>query len=104
TDEEGDKVIKGYNKLAELAEEKGMKVSLHHHMGTGIQTPEEIDRFMESTKDNVYLLFDTGHIYFSEGSQEAVDSLIDKYIDRIAHIHLKDVRRGVMERVKDERW
>lgn len=104
TDEEWDKVIKGYNKLAELAEEKGMKVSLHHHMGTGIQTPEEIDRFMESTKDNVYLLFDTGHIYFSEGSQEAVDSLIDKYIDRIAHIHLKDVRRGVMERVKDERW
>lgn len=104
TDEEWDKVIKGYNKLAELAEEKGMKVSLHHHMGTGIQTPEEIDRFMESTKDNVYLLFDTGHIYFSEGSQEAVDSLIDKYIDRIAHIHLKDVRRGVMEKVKAERW
>lgn len=104
TDEEWDKVIKGYNKLAELAEEKGMKVSLHHHMGTGIQTPEEIDRFMESTKDNVYLLFDTGHIYFSEGSQEAVDKLIDKYIDRIAHIHLKDVRRKVMERVKAERW
>lgn len=104
TDEEWDKVIKGYNKLAELAEEKGMKVSLHHHMGTGIQTPEEIDRFMESTKDNVYLLFDTGHIYFSEGSQEAVDKLIDKYIDRIAHIHLKDVRRGVMEKVKAERW
>lgn len=104
TDEEWDKVIKGYNKLAELAEEKGMKVSLHHHMGTGIQTPEEIDRFMESTKDNVYLLFDTGHIYFSEGTQEAVDKLIDKYIDRIAHIHLKDVRRGVMEKVKAERW
>lgn len=104
TDEEWDKVIKGYNKLAKLAEEKGMKVSLHHHMGTGIQTPEEIDRFMESTKDNVYLLFDTGHIYFSEGTQEAVDKLIDKYIDRIAHIHLKDVRRGVMEKVKAERW
>jgi len=104
TDEEWNRLIKGYNRLAELAEEKGMKVSLHHHMGTGIQTPEEIDRFMESTEDNVYLLFDTGHIYFSEGKQEAVDNLIDKYIDRIVHIHLKDVRREVLERVKAERW
>lgn len=82
----------GMNKLAKIAAEKGIKVSLHHHMGTGIQTPAEIDRFMKETNEDVYLLFDSGHIYFSEGTQEAVDALIDKYIHRIAHIHLKDVR------------
>ena len=92
SDEQWDRLCRGMNKLAEIAEEKGMKCSLHHHMGTGIQTPEEIDRFMEGTDQNVYLLFDSGHIYFSEGKQEAVDRLIDKYIGRIAHIHLKDVR------------
>jgi len=92
SDEQWNRLCSGMNKLAEIAEEKGMKCSLHHHMGTGIQTPEEIDRFMEGTHPNVYLLFDSGHIYFSEGTQEAVDALIDKYIARIAHVHLKDVR------------
>ena len=92
TDEQWDRLCGGMNKLAEIAAEKGMKCSLHHHMGTGIQTPEEIDRFMAGTNDNVYLLFDSGHIYFSEGTQTAVDALIEKYIDRIAHVHLKDVR------------
>jgi len=92
SDEQWNRLCSGMNKLAEIAEEKGMKCSLHHHMGTGIQTPEEIDRFMEGTNPNVYLLFDSGHIYFSEGTQKAVDALIDKYIDRVAHVHLKDVR------------
>lgn len=103
SDEDFKKLSHGMNKLSELAKEKGMKVSLHHHMGTGIQTPEEIDRFMNSINKDVYLLFDTGHIYFSEGSQEAVDSLIDKYIDRIVHVHLKDVRKNVLDEVKKEK-
>ncbi|QEK13579.1 myo-inosose-2 dehydratase [Crassaminicella thermophila] len=104
TDEEWEKLAKGMNKLAELAAEKGMKVSLHHHMGTGVQTPEEVDRFMEMTNDDVYLLFDTGHMYFSEGTQEAVDKVVEKYADRIVHVHLKDVREDVLKRLKEEKW
>lgn len=104
TDEEWERLAEGMNKLAELAAEKGMKVSLHHHMGTGIQTPQEVDRFMEMTNDNVYLLFDTGHMYFSEGTQEAVDAIIDKYVNRIVHVHLKDVREDVLGKLKEEKW
>lgn len=92
TDEEWNKFLTGMNKLGAIAKEKGMKCGFHHHMGTGVQTPAEIDRFMDGTSEDVYLLFDSGHIYFSEGTQEAVDTLIDKYIKRIAHVHLKDVR------------
>lgn len=92
TDEQWDKLLTGMNKLGALAKEKGMRCSFHHHMGTGVQTPAEIDRFMDGTSEDVCLLFDSGHIYFSEGTQEAVDTLIDKYIGRIAHVHLKDVR------------
>lgn len=92
TDEQWQRLFDGMNTLGSIAKDMGMKVSLHHHMGTGIQTPEEIDRFMEGTSDDVYLLFDSGHIYFSEGTQQSVDALMDKYIDRIAHVHLKDVR------------
>lgn len=101
-DDEWKKLTSGMNRLAKIAAEKGMKASLHHHMGTGIQTPAEIDRFMEETEDSVYLLFDSGHIYFSEGTQEAVDNLIDKYIDRIAHVHLKDVRAAKRAEVKEK--
>ncbi|MCG8483212.1 MAG: myo-inosose-2 dehydratase [Clostridia bacterium] len=104
TDDEWEKLAKGMNQLAELAAEKGMKVSLHHHMGTGVQTTEEIDRFMAMTNDDVYLLFDTGHLYFSEGTQDAVDAVIDKYAERIVHVHLKDVREDVLKTLKEEKW
>ena len=100
TDEEWTRVAEGYNKLAKLAAEKGMKVSLHHHMGTGVQTPAEVDKFMEMTNDDVYLLFDTGHMYYSEGTQESVEEVLKKYVNRIAHVHLKDVRDEVVAEVK----
>jgi len=104
TDEEWANFAAGMNKLAVLAEEKGMKVSLHHHMGTGIQTPDEVERFLNSTNENVGLLFDTGHMYFSEGTQVAVDNIVEKYIERIVHVHLKDVRAEVLKKAKDEKW
>lgn len=103
TKEEWERIFEGYNRLAQLAEEKGMKVCLHHHMGTGIQTPEEVKIFMEGTKENVYLLFDSGHIYYSENSQEATENLLKTYIDKIVHIHLKDVRREVVEQIRQEK-
>jgi inosose dehydratase len=103
TEEEWQKISRGYDKLSKLAEEKGMKVSLHHHMGTGIQTPEEIDKFMEITNDKVYLLFDTGHLYYSEGTQKSVEDVLNRYINKIAHIHLKDVRQKILEKVKEEK-
>lgn len=92
TDAQWQRLFDGMNTLADIAAVQGMRVSLHHHMGTGIQTPAEIDRFLQGTDERVQLLFDSGHIYFSEGTQAAVDALIDKHIGRITHVHLKDVR------------
>lgn len=102
TDEEWDRLSKGLNRLGELALEKGMAVAYHHHMGTGIQTLEEIDRLMESTDPKlVNLLFDTGHLVFAGVDPEAV---LRKYINRIRHVHLKDIRADVLERVKKEEY
>lgn len=100
TDEEWQRVADGYNQLAKIAAEKGMQVCLHHHMGTAIQTPAEIDRFMALVNDDVYLLFDTGHLYYSEGSQQVMMDVLEKHLPRINHIHLKDVRD---EKVADVR-
>ena len=102
TDEQWDRVIRGYNALGELAQEKGMTLTMHHHMGTGVQTAEEIDRFMDSVDpDKVFLLFDSGHLTFA-----GIDPLpiLKKYIGRIRHIHLKDVRLNVREQAARENW
>ncbi len=103
SDEQWRLTAEGYNELAKLAAEKGMTVGLHHHMGTGIQTTAEIDRFMAATNDDVYLLFDTGHAYYSEGSQQAMLDILTKYLPRINHVHLKDVRDEVVAQVKSQK-
>ncbi len=99
TDEEWKKVISGFNQLADLANEKGMKLCVHHHMGTGVETEEEIDKLMQDSQENVYLLYDTGHLYYSSHSQEMVERVLKKHIHRIVHVHLKDVREEKLNEV-----
>ena len=103
SDEEWRLTAEGYNELANIAAEKGMQVCLHHHMGTAIQTNAEVDRFMSLTNDNVFLLFDTGHAYYSEGSQQAMLALLTQYLPRINHVHLKDVRDEIVAQVRSEK-
>lgn len=102
TDAQWQALARGMDRLAGLAAEKDMRVCLHHHMGTGVQTPEEIDRFLEMTCPAVGLLFDTGHLYYSEGTQQALDDVLDRHIGRIPHVHLKDVRPAVLGKVRAE--
>ena len=98
TDEQWELIAKGFNKMGELAREKDMYFTVHHHMGTGVQTAEEIDKLMEITDPNlVYLLFDTGHLSFSG---EDVVGVLKKYVNRIKHVHLKDIRKNVIEDAK----
>jgi len=97
TEEEWKLLIEGLEKLGKLAHEKDMEIVYHHHMGTGVQTTEEIDELMERTnKDNVSLLFDTGHLVVS--GEDPIE-IFKKYEDRIKHIHFKDVRQEITEAV-----
>lgn len=101
TNVEWSRLANGLNYLGNLANEKDMKVVYHHHMGTGVQTTEEINRLMEITDPAlVSLLFDTGHLVFSGENPMLI---LEKHISRIQHVHLKDIRRDVVDRVKDEK-
>lgn len=101
TDEEWEKLAEGLEKLGDLAHEKDMEIVYHHHMGTGVQTTEEIDRLMEMTDpDKVKLLFDTGHLVFSGENPIAV---YNRHQDRIKHIHFKDIRQETAEEVEKEK-
>ena len=102
TDEEWDKLVTGLHKLADIAAEYDTKIAFHHHMGTGVQTTAEIDRLMEATDPNkVFLLFDSGHLTFS--GEDAV-AVLKKYVNRVAHVHLKDVHKDIVAQCKAENW
>lgn len=102
TDEQWDLVVRGYNEMGRLAREKGMILCCHHHMGTGVQTEKEIDRFLSATDpDLVYLLFDSGHLTFADVDPVPV---LEKYIGRVKHVHLKDVRIPVRGQARSEGW
>ncbi len=99
-DEEWELLARGLERLGALAEEKGMKIAYHHHMGTGVQTEEEVDRLMKMTNpDLVHLLYDSGHLAYSG---EDYISVLKKYVGRIVHVHLKDIRQQVVDKVKAE--
>jgi len=91
-------VIKGFNEMGQIAKDMGMAFTCHHHMGTGVQTVEEIDYLMDNTDPNlVFLLFDTGHLTFAGIEYLPV---LQKHIKRIKHVHLKDMRLSVHAEVK----
>jgi inosose dehydratase len=100
-DDEGwDKLVAGLEAAGEIANKQGMKVVVHHHMGTCIQTREEVDILMQKADPSkVFLLCDTGHMTYAGGDAVA---LLHDYADRIKHIHLKDIRADVLQQVKDE--
>ena len=100
TDEQWELIAKGFNEMGRLAKEKGMYFTVHHHMGTGVQTEAEIDKLMEITDpDLVYLLFDTGHLSFSG---EDVLGVLKKYVCRTKHVHLKSIRKDIIEEAKEK--
>jgi len=100
-DEQWEKVATGLNTLGKIARDRGFKLSYHHHMGTGCQTIEETKKLMDLTdKRYVFLTFDSGHFAFS--GEDPVEAL-NLFIDRVAHVHLKDIRKNVVEKVKKDK-
>lgn len=95
-------MIDGYNKLGRVAKDEGFKLCMHHHMGTGVQTPEEVERFLNDTNpDYVYLTYDSGH--FSYNGSDSVAEL-KKFVSRVGHVHLKDLRRDIQAVGMREDW
>ncbi|WP_421851329.1 myo-inosose-2 dehydratase [Oricola sp.] len=86
--------------LGEWTASQGIDIVYHHHMGTIVETRREIERFMDVTGPATRLLLDTGHALFG-GSDPA--ELARAYMDRIGHIHCKNVRPVIRNQVWDER-
>lgn len=99
-DKEWEKLVAGLNRLGMIARGMGIKLTFHHHMGTVVQTAEEVDRLMEMTDPEVFsLLFDTGHLAYCG---EDVVEVLKKHAKRVGHVHLKDIRPAIVKRVKEK--
>lgn len=87
--------------LAQRCREVGLATVFHHHAGTYIETPGEIEQLCAATDpDLVGLCLDTGHYYYGGGNP--LDA-VHRYKSRIRHLHLKDVRPSVLESVRRDR-
>lgn len=78
---------------------EGVTLVYHHHMGTIIESPEEIDALMAGTGPHLHLLFDAGHCAFGGGDPVAV---LLRHVGRVRHFHAKNIRPAVTARVRTE--
>jgi inosose dehydratase len=82
------------SELGKWVEAQGMPIVYHHHMGAVVETEPELDMFMANS--TISLLFDAGHMAFAGGD---VLRCIDKHHRRIRHVHTKDVRMDVINKL-----
>ena len=75
------------NGFVEAAAYYGLKAALHNHLGTRVESQQELDDFMAAVP-GAELLFDIGHLHAAGGD---CAETVRKYHDRLAAVHFKDV-------------
>lgn len=86
--------------VARHLQDDGMKLAYHHHMGTVIQSEDEVERMMDGTKA-VGLLLDTGHLTFAGGDPMRA---LKRHAKRIVHVHCKDIRKDKLAKARQKDW
>lgn len=82
--------------------ETGLRTVFHHHIGTWVETPMEMAKFLSRTDPTLIgLVFDTGHYRFGGGDPIAG---LERHADRIWHVHFKDHEPNVAARSRQEGW
>jgi len=78
----------------EVFEKTGLKTVFHHHCAGYVETPQEIDKFLENTDSKfIGLVLDTGHYSFGRNLNDpTLMEALDLYKERLWYIHFKDYR------------
>lgn len=84
-----DRLYRNVDHAAGVVRAAGFEPTFHHHAGTFVESPDEIDAFLAHS--DLGLTFDIGHLALAGG--DPVDG-VRRWGDRINHLHLKDVRTG----------
>lgn len=79
----------------------GVRLAYHHHMGAYVEAPADVDELMRRVGPEVGLLYDTGHMTFAGGDAVA---MLAKHVQRVCHVHCKDVRPDVIKLARNNNW
>lgn len=91
----------GLNRIGEYLRDRGMRAVFHPHVGTFVETREEVDRLFQLTDPALLgLCPDTGHAAYAGADPEA---LIVDYASRVWYVHLKDVDAAKLVTVREQR-
>lgn len=88
-------LLANLDRLAAAARAVGVTATLHPHVGTMVESGEETERVVAGSA--IGLCLDTGHLLIGGGNPVEIAR---RHPDRIAHVHLKDVRESVALRVR----
>lgn len=87
-------LLTNLDRLDEHARSRGLLAALHPHVGTMVESREEVLRVISGS--GIGLCVDTGHLLV--GGTDPV-ALTREHVDRVVHVHLKDVDTAVADRV-----
>jgi inosose dehydratase len=87
--------------LADKMAEFGIVMAFHHHIGTIVESDDDVDELMAKTGNSVGLLLDTGHSILAGGDPA---SLAIRHAARINHFHAKDARPDILLVARQEDW
>ena len=83
--------------VAKWSADRGMPMAYHHHMGSIIESQDDVNWLMEGSTPDLHLCFDTGHLLFGGGD---VLATLNRWGDRVHHVHFKDIRPAVVADVR----
>jgi inosose dehydratase len=102
TERELDQFARVLSEFAHITRDEGVTTCFHNHVGTVIETADELDQLLTRADDEVvYLGLDTGHLAWA--GADSVD-VCRRYAGRIRTLHLKDVDDAVRRRGVEEQW
>lgn len=90
-----------------VQDETGLRAAFHHHCAGYIETPDEVARLLDLTDPGLLgLVFDTGHYAYGTGHNDGGEVLagLERFADRIRHVHFKDCHPQIAERARAEEW
>lgn len=84
------------DKLEKVAAEYGVLAVIHPHVGTMVETGDDVEKVLAGSR--IGFCLDTGHMMI--GGADPVE-FARKHADRIKHVHAKDVNESVADQVRD---
>lgn len=102
SERELDQFARVLSEFAHITHNEGVTTCFHNHVGTVIETADELDQLLTRADDDVVFLgLDTGHLAWAGANPVEI---CQRYADRIRTLHLKDVDESVRRQGVEANW